>query len=89
MFALTAFYIGSSAFRAFRAMNMHATILLISGALVMLGRVPIGEYVSKSMPDIAQWIMDTVSYTHLDVYKRQAPYLHSFSHFIRMIADAT
>ncbi|HHY17674.1 MAG TPA: hypothetical protein GX524_06310 [Firmicutes bacterium] len=58
MFALTAFYIGSSAFRAFRAMNMHATILLISGALVMLGRVPIGEYVSKSMPDIAQWIMD-------------------------------
>ena len=58
MFSLTAFYIGSSAFRAFRAMNLHATILLISGAMVMLGRVPIGEYVSRSMPDIAQWIMD-------------------------------
>lgn len=58
MFALTAFYIGSSSFRAFRAMNLHATILLVSGALVMLGRVPVGEYVSKAMPDLAQWIMD-------------------------------
>ena len=58
MFALTAFYIGSSGFRAFRAMNLHATILLLSGAVLMLGRVPIGEYVSSAMPNIAQWIMD-------------------------------
>jgi hypothetical protein len=58
IFALSAFYIGSSSFRAFRAMNLHAAVLLISGALVMLGRVPIGEYVSGSMPDIAQWLMD-------------------------------
>lgn len=58
MFALTAFYIGSSAFRSFRAMNLHATILLISGGLLMIGRVPIGEYVSSAMPSIAQWIMD-------------------------------
>jgi hypothetical protein len=58
MFALTAFYIGSSSFRAFRAMNLHATILLLSGGILMLGRVPIGEYVSSALPDIAQWLMD-------------------------------
>lgn len=58
MFALCAFYIGSASFRAFRATNLHATILLISGALLMLGRVPVGEYISKSMPTIAEWIMD-------------------------------
>ena len=58
MFALTAFYIGSSGFRAFRAQNLHATILLVAGAILMLGNVPIGEYVSGYLPDIAKWIMD-------------------------------
>jgi len=58
MFALCAFYIGSSAFRAFQARNLQATVLLVSGVLVMIGRVPIGEYISKHMPNIAQWIMD-------------------------------
>ncbi len=61
MYGLTAFYIGSSAFRAFRAMNLHAGILLVSGALVMIGRVPVGEFISKSMPDIAEWIMDILN----------------------------
>ena len=47
MFSLTAFYIGSSGFRAFRAMNLHATILLLSGGLLMIGRVPIGRCIRR------------------------------------------
>lgn len=61
MAGMTAFFIASASYRAFRATNMDSALLLISAALVMLGRVPIGEFVSVRMPDLAQWIMDIPS----------------------------
>ena len=58
MFALLAFFIVSAAFRAFRARNIDAGLLLGGAILVMLGRVPIGRAISESLPSIAQWILD-------------------------------
>lgn len=57
MFALLAFFIASAAFRAFRARSMRAALLLISGALVMIGRVPLGEVLWSAFPKITGWLM--------------------------------
>lgn len=58
MFALLAFYIASAAFRAFRARNMEATVLLVAAVVVMIGRVPIGEQLSERLPQIVNWLME-------------------------------
>ena len=45
MFALLAFFVASASYRAFKIRNFEATLLLISGVLLMIGRVPIGQIV--------------------------------------------
>jgi len=61
MFALLAFYMASAAFRAFRARNLEATLLLVAAVLIMIGRAPLGEWFFGhvvNMTDVQQWIMD-------------------------------
>ena len=58
MFALLAFFIASAAFRAFRARNVEATLLLVTAVLMMIGRVSIGEFIWKGFPAFTEWLLD-------------------------------
>ncbi len=58
MFSLLAFFIASAAFRAFRAHNLEAGILLCTAILLLLGRATIGAAISPFFPEISDWIMN-------------------------------
>ncbi len=58
MFSLLAFFIASAAFRAFRARNVEATLLLVTAVVMMVGRVSIGEFIWKGFPPLTEWLLD-------------------------------
>jgi predicted permease len=69
MFSLLAFFIASAAYRAFRARNREATLLLVAATIIMIGRIPLGNLIWQHLPwmgakyphaleSLTQWIMD-------------------------------
>ena len=58
MFSLLAFFVASAAYRAFRARSPEATVLLLAAAVVMFGRVPLGEYLISGIGRVSDWIMN-------------------------------
>ncbi len=64
MFSILAFFVASASYRAFRARNTEATVLLVAAFFVMLGRVPVGDFLTGFMPEgyqlsnLASWVMN-------------------------------
>jgi hypothetical protein len=69
MFSILAFFVASAAYRSFRARTPEATVLLVAAAIVMLGRVPLGELLFPPMralgfPGIgplSDWILNVLN----------------------------
>jgi len=57
LYAITGFYIFSAAYRAFRARNIEAAILIISGVLILLRNAPIGEAIWTGFPILGEWVL--------------------------------
>ncbi|HIH88473.1 TPA: hypothetical protein HA344_04585 [Candidatus Bathyarchaeota archaeon] len=55
LYAITGFFVFSAAYRAFRARNVDAAILLIGGCFVLLANAPIGEVLWSGFPLIGNW----------------------------------
>jgi hypothetical protein len=59
MFALLAFFMSSAAYRAFRAHNILAFLLLGSAFIVMMGQMPFGQHILGGFfGDVRQWMLD-------------------------------
>jgi len=61
VFSLLAFFVASASFRGFRARSIPAAILLGTALLVLIGRLPIAEYISESIPEFTFWIKNNPS----------------------------
>ena len=70
MFSLLAFFVASASYRAFRARNVEATLLLVAALIILLGRTFVGGFLTSwlperleflSIPNLSNWIMSTVN----------------------------
>lgn len=68
MYSLLAFFVASASYRAFRAKNREATMLLVAAFIILLGRTPFGMYMTSwipesfsiaQIPNLAIWIMNS------------------------------
>jgi hypothetical protein len=58
VFSLLAFFVASASFRGFRARSIPAAVLLISALVILVGRIPLADYLSSVIPKITFWIQD-------------------------------
>jgi len=60
MFALLAFFISSAAFRAFRVRSTQAALLAVTGLVLIVGGVSLGEKMWGGFPELTSWIMEVL-----------------------------
>ncbi len=56
MFSLLAFFVASASYRAFRAKTREATILLVAAFIILVGRTPLGHYLTFWLPEPLQFL---------------------------------
>lgn len=71
MFATLAFYISSAAFRAFRANNVEASLLLLTAILVLVAQTSSGPMLTDQIPEESAWAIfkiDTIRGTLVNLF---------------------
>lgn len=61
MYGAIGFYIASASYRALRARTKEATILLVTGLILLLRNAPIGPALWEGFPVVGSWLMDVVT----------------------------
>ena len=70
MFSILAFFVASASYRAFRAKNAEASLLLVAALIILLGRTFVGATLTAwlpesleflSIPSLSNWIMAVVN----------------------------
>ena len=56
MYSIIAFFITSAAFRAFRARNLEASIILVAGTIMVMGNAPLLTNYFPFIADMSLWI---------------------------------
>lgn len=92
MFAVLAFFIISAAYRAFRIRSAEATLLMLSALVVMLGQIPIGQYLTSGLPEKGEFVslfrLDNISNWLLTVVNAPAQRAISFGLGIGALANS-
>jgi hypothetical protein len=69
MFAMLAFYVASAAFRAFRAKNVEAILLLGTAFIILLGRTAAGPALTGWLPDVLAGLkLENLTVTIMQVF---------------------
>ena len=58
MYSILAFFITAAAYRAFRARNIEAALILISGTIVVMSNAPLFTSAFPFFIDMKNWIFD-------------------------------
>jgi hypothetical protein len=57
VFSLLAFYVASAAYRGFRARSGESVVLVLAAMIVLIGRVPLGDWITPYIPAAADWVL--------------------------------
>lgn len=69
MFACLAFYISSAAFRAFRAKNLEASLLLLTAVILLLAQTSNGLLLTEFLPDsLSMFKLESVKHVLINLF---------------------
>jgi hypothetical protein len=60
-FSLLAFFVATAAYRGLRLRSLESIAFVVTAVVVLIGQVPVGRYLSESLPQIKDWILNVPS----------------------------